>query len=83
MSHCDNCAPEFSECWNDGTQCRKQPRNLLPEQVRAAIDTEPELPCEMPKEIWDMLRSDERAAAEVMRANVRAMKRNIKARLGL
>lgn len=56
---------------------------VLREQVRAAIDAEPELPGEMPKEIWDMLRSDERAAAEVMRANVRAMKANIKARLGL
>jgi metal-dependent HD superfamily phosphatase/phosphodiesterase len=56
---------------------------VLREQVRAAIDAEPELPCEMPEEIWDMLRSDERAAAEVMRANVRAMKINIKARLGL
>lgn len=56
---------------------------VLREQVRAAIDAEPELPGEMPKEIWDMLRSDERAAAEVMRANVRAMKVNIKARLGL
>lgn len=56
---------------------------LLREQVRAAIDAEPELPGEMPKEIWDMLRSDERAAAEVMRANLRAMKVNIKVRLGL
>lgn len=56
---------------------------VLREQVRAAIDAEPELPGEMPTEIWDMLRSDDRAAAEVMRANVRAMKVNIKARLGL
>lgn len=24
--HCDDCAPEFTECWNDGGKCRKQPR---------------------------------------------------------
>jgi hypothetical protein len=22
--HCADCAPEFSECWNDGTKCRKR-----------------------------------------------------------
>ena len=26
MSHCDDCAPEFAECWNDGSRCRKQPQ---------------------------------------------------------
>ena len=23
--HCDACAPEFTECWNDGSHCRIQP----------------------------------------------------------
>lgn len=56
---------------------------VLREQVRAAIDAEEELPGEMPDEIWSMLTSDKQAAAEVLRANVRAMKVNIKSRLGL
>ena len=24
-THCDDCAPEFFECWNDGSRCRKLP----------------------------------------------------------
>lgn len=26
LEHCDECAPEFTECWNDGSKCRKRPQ---------------------------------------------------------
>lgn len=26
--HCIDCAPEFIECWNDGSKCRKRPNSL-------------------------------------------------------
>jgi hypothetical protein len=26
VNHCEDCAPEFPECWNDGSKCRKKPK---------------------------------------------------------
>lgn len=28
--HCDSCAPEYNECWNDGLKCIKQPKPYNP-----------------------------------------------------
>ena len=25
MSHCEDCSPDFLECWSDGAKCRKAP----------------------------------------------------------
>lgn len=25
---CEDCAPEFTECWNDGSKCRKRPNSF-------------------------------------------------------
>jgi hypothetical protein len=60
-----------------------QQRVVSCEQVRAAIDAEPELYGEMPDEIYNIMRIDKQAAADVMRASVRVIKHNIKTRLGL
>jgi hypothetical protein len=29
VGRCPDCAPEFTECWNDGSQCRKKPASPL------------------------------------------------------
>lgn len=51
------------------------------EAVLAIIDAEPELPGEMPDEIWNRLKTSKKDAEEVMRAAVRATKINLKARI--
>lgn len=28
IEHCDDCSPEFTECWNDGSKCRKRPSSF-------------------------------------------------------
>jgi len=56
---------------------------VLREHVRAAIEAEEELDGEMPDHVYARLLISKRAAAEVLRAAVRATKQGIKTRLGL
>lgn len=63
-------------------------RSLDATIVRAAIDAEPELPGDMPDEMWGALRSfayrdDREGMIEALRLAVRMTKQGIKARLGL
>lgn len=51
--------------------------------VLEAIDAEPELPGDMPDEMWDLIRSDRDAATEALRIVVRETKNGIKRRLRL
>lgn len=37
MKHCDDCAPEFAECWNDASKCRKR---LAPHWLRRSAMSE-------------------------------------------
>lgn len=53
------------------------------EQARAAIEAEPELPGEMPDEIWQAMSKDKDAAAECLRIVVRQTKAGIIQRLNL
>lgn len=53
------------------------------EQARAAIMAEPELPGDMPDEMWEAIRNDRDAAVECMRIVVRQTKAGIIKRLGL
>lgn len=45
----------------------------------AAINSEPELPGNMPDEMWEAIRNDRDAMTEAMRIIVRQTKANIKA----
>jgi hypothetical protein len=53
------------------------------EQARAAILAEPELPGDMPDEMWEAMRNDRQAAVECMRIVVRQTKVGIIRRLNL
>lgn len=53
------------------------------EQARAAIIAEPELPGDMPDEMWEAVRNDRQAAVECMRIVVRQTKIGIIRRLNL
>lgn len=59
------------------------PTGLDDEQVRAAIEAEPELPGDMPDEMWAVISKDRDAAAECLRIVVRQTKVGIIQRLGL
>ena len=49
--------------------------------VYKAIDDEPELPGEMPDEVWEALRSDRAMMEIVLRGVVQTTKQNIKGRI--
>jgi hypothetical protein len=51
--------------------------------VLEAIESEPELPGEMPDAVWNMLVANKEDATQILRAIVRTTKQNIKSRLGL
>lgn len=53
------------------------------ERARAAILAEPELPGDMPDEMWEVMRNDRQAAAECLRIAVRQTKAGIIKRLHL
>ena len=53
------------------------------EQVRAAIEAEPELPDEMPDELWQAIRQDKAVAMKCLRLAVRQTKQGILRRLKL
>ena len=59
------------------------PTGLDAERVRAAINAEPELPGDMPDEMWEAIRNDRQAAVECMRILVRQTKLGILKRLNL
>lgn len=66
----------------------KSPATLNATSVIEAIDAEPELPGEMPEEMWDTLRQfayrdDREGMIEALRILVRLTKQGIKERLGL
>ena len=46
-----------------------------------AIDDEPELPGEMPDDVWESLRSDRATMETVLRGIVQTTKQNIKGRI--
>ena len=46
-----------------------------------AIDDEPELPGEMPDDVWESLRSDRAMMETVLRGVVQTTKQNIKGRI--
>ena len=56
-------------------------RRLERERCLEAVDAEPELPGEMPDEMWAAIREDRDAAAEAMRIIVRQTKAGIRARI--
>ena len=56
---------------------------MVPEYVRYVIESEPELPGDMPEEIFELIQKDRQAAEEVMRLTVRVTKQRIKERLGI
>ena len=64
-------------------QGRRQQRVVSCEQARAAIEAEPELPGEMPDEMWQAISKDKDAAAECLRIVVRQTKAGIIQRLNL
>ena len=49
--------------------------------VYKAIDDEPELPGEMPDEVWEALRSDRATMETVLRGIVQTTKQNIRDRI--
>ena len=49
--------------------------------VYKAIDAEPELPGEMPDEVWEALRSDRAMMETVLRGIVQTTKQNIRDRI--
>lgn len=49
--------------------------------VYKAIDDEPELPGEMPDEVWESLRSDRAMLETVLRGVVQTAKQNIRDRI--
>jgi hypothetical protein len=51
------------------------------ETVRAAIDLEPELPGDIPDEMWDALRNDRDAMRQALVIAVKETKAGIKSRL--
>lgn len=53
------------------------------ERVRAAIAAEPELPGDMPEQMWAAVQKDRDAAVELLRIVVRLTKEGIAKRLGL
>ena len=53
------------------------------EQVSRAIDAEPELPDDMPDEVWNVMSTDRKAAEECLRIAVRQAKDGIRNRLHL
>lgn len=59
------------------------PTGLDAEQVRAAVMAEPELPGDMPDEMWEALSKDKESAAECLRIVVRQTKSGILQRLNL
>lgn len=54
---------------------------LHPNKVMDAIDAEPELPGEMPDEMWEAIKNDKDAMTELLRITVRATKSGIKNRI--
>ena len=50
--------------------------------VYKAIDAEPELPGEMPNEVWEALRSDRAMMETIMRGVVQTTKQGIRERIG-
>lgn len=56
-------------------------RRLERERCIAAVDAEPELPGDMPDEMWEAARNDRDAMAEAMRIAVRQTKAGIKERI--
>lgn len=53
----------------------------LQDEVEGAIDAEPELPGEIPDEMWEAIKNDRDACTEAMRIVVRQTKEGIKNRL--
>lgn len=49
--------------------------------VLLAVTAEPELPGDMPDEMWNAIRNDRDACVELLRITVRATKRNIVERI--
>lgn len=49
----------------------------------ASVEAEPELDGPMPDSVWDLINSNKEAAAEVLRAAVRATKNGIISRINL
>lgn len=51
------------------------------EQCLAAVEAEPELPGDMPDEMWELVRRDRAAATQVLRIVVRQTKNGIMSRI--
>ena len=51
------------------------------ETVRAAIDLEPELPCDMPDEMWEAIQNDRDAMRQALVICIKETKAGIKSRL--
>jgi len=60
----------------DAEACR-----LERERCIAAVDAEPELPGDMPDEMWNAVRNDRDAMCEAFRMTVRLIKDGIKGRI--
>lgn len=73
---------ESGNC-NKAAQPSSLERMVSCEQARAAIEAEPELPGEMPDEMWQAISKDKDAAAECLRIVVRQTKAGIIQRLNL
>jgi len=75
-SPCRNCAGERL-----ATRTVKKERTYTESEVRAAAMAEPELPDDMPDEMWEAYRSDRATMQEAMRVVVRLTRDGILSRL--
>jgi len=54
---------------------------VIGEEIEKAIDIEPELPGDMPDDMWEVLKNDKELCTESHRLTVRKTKENIKNRI--
>ena len=55
--------------------------SVIGEEIEKAIDIEPELPGDMPDDMWEVLKNDKELCTESHRLTVRKTKENIKNRI--
>jgi len=79
----DNAEVDVEGAYNDYFKLKKDLASAIRTYISGVIDKEPELPGDMPDDMWDAIKDDRDACQKAMQIIVRQTKDNIKQALRL